>query len=63
MTPATFKSIRQRVGLTQSGLASVLRISDIRTIRKWEAGERSISGPVAILMEMLDAGELPKRYR
>lgn len=63
MTPSEFKTIRQRAGLTQSGLAAVLRISDLRTIRKWEAGERSISGPVAILMEMLDAGELPDRYR
>lgn len=60
MTPSQFKSIRQRAGLTQSDLAAVLRISDLRTIRKWEAGERSISGPVSLLMEMLDAGTLPK---
>lgn len=58
MTPQTFKSIRQRAGLTQSGLAAVLRISDLRTIRKWEKGEREISGPVSLLMEMLDAGKL-----
>lgn len=58
MTPATFKSIRERAGLTQSGLAAILRISDIRTIRKWEAGERAISGPVALLMELLDAGKI-----
>ncbi len=59
MTPATFKAIRQRAGLTQSGLAAVLRIGDLRTIRRWEAGEREISGPVTILMEMLDDGRLP----
>jgi DNA-binding transcriptional regulator YiaG len=59
MTPATFKAIRQRAGLSQSGLAARLRISDIRTIRKWEAGERTISGPVSLLMELLDAGKLP----
>ena len=56
MTPATFKAIRQRAGLTQSGLAGMLRIADIRTIRRWETGEREISGPVSILMELLDAG-------
>jgi hypothetical protein len=33
-----------------------LRIEDDRTIRRWEAGERKISGPVTLLMEMLDAG-------
>ena len=55
MTPATFLSIRKQAGLTQSGLAARLRISDVRTIRKWEAGERAISGPVSLLMEQLDA--------
>ncbi len=59
MTADAFKAIRQRAGLTQSGLAGRLRISDLRTIRKWEAGERAISGPVSLLMEMLDAGKLP----
>lgn len=58
MTPATFKAIRQRAGLTQSGLAGILRINDLRTIRKWEKGEREISGPVSLLMELLDAGKL-----
>lgn len=56
MTPGTFKAIRKRAGLTQSGLAAMLRIADIRTIRRWETGEREISGPVSLLMEMLDAG-------
>lgn len=59
MNPTTFKAIRERAGLTQSGLAARLRISDLRTIRKWEKGEREVSGPVSILMELLDAGKLP----
>jgi DNA-binding transcriptional regulator YiaG len=58
MTPATFKAIRQRAGLTQSSLAALLRIGDLRTIRRWEVGEREISGPVTLLMEMLEAGDL-----
>ena len=58
MTPATFKAIRQRAGLTQSGLAAVLRISDGRAIRRWETGEREISGPVTLLMELIDQGKL-----
>jgi DNA-binding transcriptional regulator YiaG len=56
MTPAAFKSIRTRAGLTQTGLAAILRIEDLRTIRRYETGERSISGPVSLLMELLDAG-------
>lgn len=58
MTPSSFKAIRERAGLTQSGLAARLRISDLRTIRKWEKGEREVSGPVSLLMEMLDEGRL-----
>lgn len=59
MTPATFKAIRLRLGLTQSGLARILRVDDLRTIRRYETGERSISGPVSLLMELIDAGEIP----
>ena len=63
MTPATIKAIRQRAGLSQPGLARLLRITDQRTIRRWEAGDIPVSGPASIILEMLDAGELPDRYR
>jgi DNA-binding transcriptional regulator YiaG len=56
VTPEQFKTIRQQAGLTQSRLAALLRISDSRAIRRWEAGERQISGPVSLLMELIDAG-------
>jgi DNA-binding transcriptional regulator YiaG len=56
MTPATFKAIRERAGLTQAGLASRLRLADSRTIRRYEDGSREVSGPVSLLMEMIDAG-------
>lgn len=58
MTPEEFKSIRLRAELTQTELATRLRIDDLRTIRRWEKGERPISGPVTLLMELLDAGRL-----
>lgn len=56
MTPQTFHSIRKRHGYTCRGIASALRIGDERTIRRWEKGERAVSGPASILMELLDAG-------
>lgn len=62
MTPPEVHSIRTRAGLTQTELARLLRISDIRTIRRWEQGDVPISGPASIVLELLDAGELPKRY-
>jgi transcriptional regulator with XRE-family HTH domain len=58
MTPERFRAIRQRAGLSQARLAALLRLSDGRTIRRYEAGERPIPGPVSLLMEMLDRGEL-----
>lgn len=64
MTPAQFKTIRERAGLTQAGLASILRLSDSRVIRHYEAGTRSVSGPTSILMELLDDGTWgPERVR
>lgn len=56
MTPAEFKAIRVRAGLTQAQLATFLRISDKRTVRYWETGERPVTGPVSLLMELLDSG-------
>ena len=63
MTPAQFHAIRKRAGLTQSGLAALLRIEDLRSIRRYETGERSISGPVSLLMELLDAGRLADKMQ
>ena len=61
MTPITFKSIRQRAGLTQAGLADVLRLSDngARYVRMIEKGDRTPSGPICILMELIDQGRYP----
>lgn len=63
MTPKEVKSIREGAGLSQTGLAALLRISDLRTIRRWETGDTPISGPASIVLELLASGELPERYR
>ena len=63
MTPQQIQSIRKRAGLSQSGLAALLRVSDVRTIRRWETGDVPVSGPASIVLELLDRGELPARYR
>lgn len=56
MTPAEVKAIRKRAGLSQTGLAALLRISDARTVRHWEHGTRGVSGPVTILLELIASG-------
>jgi DNA-binding transcriptional regulator YiaG len=61
MTPEQFRAIRQRAGLSQARLAELLRLSDGRTVRRYEAGERSIPGPVSLLMEMIEDGRYGPR--
>ena len=60
MTPSQFRDIRNRAGLSLAGMARILRMSDKKTIHRYEKGERAISGPVSILMELLDAGVWPR---
>lgn len=62
MTPEEFRAIRAKAGLSLDGLARVLRIADKASVHRWEKGLRSISGPVTILMEQIEAGDLPDRY-
>lgn len=50
MTPTEFKAIRHVLGLSAQGLARALGVSDGRTVRRWEAGDRGIPGPVVRLM-------------
>lgn len=58
MTPEQFRTIRQRAGLTKSGLAALLRVT-YRAVHQWETGERAVTGPVTVLMEQIQAGKLP----
>jgi len=50
MTPAEFRYIRHALGLSTQGLARLLQVSSGRTVRRWEAGDRDIPGPVRVLM-------------
>lgn len=62
MTPAETKAIRKRYGLSVEGLAALLRVSSRRTVMRWESGEVPISGPASIVLELMDADELPNRF-
>ena len=52
MTPERFKHIRTRAGYTQKKLGIYLCITD-RAVRRYEAGDRAVSGPASNLMEIL----------
>lgn len=64
LSPDEIKAIRLRAGMSASVLAETLGLvgTDGRHIRMIESGERSASGPIVRLLEMLDRGELPERY-
>lgn len=60
MTPTQVRSARRALGMTQDQLAQALRMGGDgkRAVRRWEAGDRCISGPasVAIGFMLRDAG-------
>lgn len=50
---ARIRALRDRLNLSQSVLASVLNTST-STIRKWELGDKSPSGPSLKLLDLLE---------
>ena len=55
MTPAELKYARHAFGLSAEGFAKLVRVESGRTVRRWEAGDRDIPGPVTALVELLIA--------
>ena len=53
MTPQEFKEARRTLGLSASKLAQALKVSDGRTIRRWEAGDRDIPGPAIVAINFM----------
>lgn len=54
MTPAEFKAIRSKLGLSQSRLAAFLGLRSKSHISRIENGKQIVTGPVARLMLLLD---------
>ena len=50
-TPGDLKAARDFMGLSADGLARTLGIEDGRTVRRWEAGDRELPGPVIVVLE------------
>lgn len=49
MTPSAFKATRERLGLSVRTLAGILQVSP-RLVRRIEAGQRNVSGPIEVIM-------------
>jgi DNA-binding transcriptional regulator YiaG len=50
--PTELRSIREKLGLTQTQLAEEIGVHRV-TVAKWEAGDRSIPEPVARLVQRI----------
>lgn len=56
MTPADLRAARKALGLTQSGLAKALRLSEKngdRSVRIWEQDGNTVPGPVQVAVEAM----------
>jgi DNA-binding transcriptional regulator YiaG len=61
MTPAEVRAARLALGMTQDQLAAALRMGGDgkRAVRRWEDGDRAISGPASVAIEALLTGWRP----
>lgn len=62
MTPTDLKSFRHSLGLSAEGFARLVNVSDGRTVRRWEAGQRDIPGPVVVLLSAIMDSRAVRRY-
>ena len=60
MNPIDFRAARKALGLTQSGMAKALRLSEKngdRSIRIWEQDGNTVPGPVQVAVEAMLAAK------
>ena len=62
MLPDELRVIRGALGLSAEGLAALLQVQSGRTVRRWEAGEREVPGPVAVILKALAESQAVRRY-
>ena len=51
LLPKKIKTIRQKLGLTQSQFAAFMGLSSSRRIREWESGDKHPNGTACIVLE------------
>lgn len=61
MTPDDVRFARRALGMTQHHLATALRMGGDgkRSVRRWESGDRPISGPASVAIEAMLSGWRP----
>lgn len=61
MAPEEVRAARRALGMSQHQLAEALRMGTDgkRAVRRWEAGDRPISGPASVAIEAMLTGWRP----
>jgi DNA-binding transcriptional regulator YiaG len=62
MTPETLRAARTALGLSADRFAKLVRVESGRTVRRWEAGDRDIPGPVSVLVDALLGSLAVRRF-
>ena len=62
LTPQQLKQARAELKLSASGFARLVMVEDGRTVRRWEAGERSIPGPVIVIVHAILSSPAVREY-
>ena len=64
MTPTELREARHHLGYSTAALARRLKLGENggRTVRRWEAGDRPISGPVEVAIGLMLADEPAQRH-
>jgi DNA-binding transcriptional regulator YiaG len=61
MSPDDVRDARKALGVSQAGLAELLRAgkNGDRQVRRWEDGDLTVSGPASVAIEALLSGWRP----
>lgn len=62
MTQDELRAIRTSLGLSAEGFARLVQVEGGRTVRRWEAGDRDIPGPVQVLAKALMESQSVRKY-
>ncbi len=62
MTPNELKAARTDMGLSADRFAKLVQVESGRTVRRWEAAERDIPGPVQVLVRAILSNRSVRQY-
>ena len=62
MQPNELKAARAALGLSAEAFARLVHVESGRTVRRWEAGDSEIPGPVAVLVGAIMSSAAVRRY-